>query len=457
MKKIFIYLQILLLHSCAIAKLDVNQAKEDVTFLVKQLNEIHPEVYSNCNKDSFNLQLETCIKAIEKRQVIDQKSFYCLLNPLVTSIKDGHTRIEPPNNVMLRSFFWGSRVIPLQLQFNGNSLVVENCLVKRNSIPAGASVLSINGISTNDIVKQLQVNKYGENIEFRNSFVNSKTIPRDLWMFLNMNRSFRVEYLDTNNEIKNVDLKGVSQPYYYRKMTTERNVLGLPIFFEQENAFFIPMDKDSAGYIRYEACFGYSDSTFFRNVFEYANSHSLNNLILDLRNNGGGSTSVYSVLLQHLTETNIIPFSKIEYKFSKQVLERKPFGEGFPYPNQEAIGSIHVLDKSSYLIQSGNSETYKGKLFCLCNAGTFSTASSLVAILKDNNLATIVGQPTGGNGTSYGNFIRVELPHSKITLLVSMAKYYRGNEDEAKIPVEPDIYIDFNTLTDKELIYSIIK
>ncbi len=102
-----------------------------------------------------------------------------------------------------------------------------------------------------------------------------------------------------------------------------------------------------------------------------------------------------------------------------------------------------------------NLKRFKGKLYCLCDAGTFSTASSFCAILKDYRMGELIGESTGGMASTYGNYLGVVLPNSKLTLLVSTGFYTRPNANKKIESVMPDIEYNFSDKDIRQIILDI--
>lgn len=70
---------------------------------------------------------------------------------------------------------------------------------------------------------------------------------------------------------------------------------------------------------------------------------------------------------------------------------------------------------------------------------TFSSARTFAVTLKDNEIATIIGEPTGGKPCSYGMPKKAETPNFKIRFRVSGALFLRPNAElDAEETLVPD-------------------
>src|SRR5699024_4093576 len=70
--------------------------------------------------------------------------------------------------------------------------------------------------------------------------------------------------------------------------------------------------------------------------------------------------------------------------------------------------------ESPYYIPRDRS-VFKGKIIVLVNSGTGSAAALFTTILKDNNIATIIGTSVGNNPIGATNYQPFKLPESKLT------------------------------------------
>jgi hypothetical protein len=80
-----------------------------------------------------------------------------------------------------------------------------------------------------------------------------------------------------------------------------------------------------------------------------------------------------------------------------------------------------------------------GKVFAIIGMHTFSSAMLNAIELKSQLHATLVGGPTGGTPTSYGEVRTFELPHSKLGIQYS-TNYFENSEFHGD-SVEPDVLV----------------
>ena len=152
--------------------------------------------------------------------------------------------------------------------------------------------------------------------------------------------------------------------------------------------------------------------------FQELKARSAQKVIIDIRGNTGGNSSVGTTLLKYLTRKPVKTYrgdTKISEETSKWFPDRK-IGEvvtgtvglrEFPYQSR-------LTDD-----QVDNIPVFEGRVFALVDTGVYSSAEWLAAEFAANDLAILVGEPTGGGGSRPGEQLNFELPNTGLTLCVS--------------------------------------
>jgi len=140
-------------------------------------------------------------------------------------------------------------------------------------------------------------------------------------------------------------------------------------------------------------------------------------LIIDVRGNHGGSNAASTYLLRHLNDK---PF-----KFFADVYDKRAA------PNLFAMQTP---------IETG----FNGKVYVLMDGDTVSSVPHFLSLVKEHNLATIVGEPAGGNkSTNDGakQFVSSHLGiHYKVARMRFEVEAPSLNIDEA---IKPDIHLPY--------------
>lgn len=187
------------------------------------------------------------------------------------------------------------------------------------------------------------------------------------------------------------------------------------------------MIDDITMYIKLETC-SVNDQLY--EVLDYINlelSRGLENVIVDVRDNGGGTSEAIYRLLDTL---------KFEYGDFGGVVRYSELAHSM-YPDLKKEGyNVFPRDNSASKNEDIN-------LFVITNEKTFSSAQWLATLVKDGNLGTIVGKPSSNKPSSFGDALIFTLNNSGIYAQVSYKKWLRPDETKDSEPIlEPDIYVE---------------
>ena len=199
---------------------------------------------------------------------------------------------------------------------------------------------------------------------------------------------------------------------------------------------------------------------FVWELIDSLNNNNVENLIIDLRNNSGGNTTLGKQLMYFLTDRDTIKgftnfaFTSEMYKkyFRKEYrdLEIK-YPEGVPQRHLVPTNSGENLffeitnSTSKYFIQK-NRPLFKGNIYVLANYGTGSAAAMLTTLIQDNQIGTVVGTSVGNNPIGATTYTPMELPKTKAKISIATSYIERPKKEKGKIQI-PDIWIEY-TISD---------
>ena len=190
--------------------------------------------------------------------------------------------------------------------------------------------------------------------------------------------------------------------------------------------------EDNVGYIYYGS---FSSDVSNSGLNQILNRMAIcNGIILDVRNNGGGS------------------LSNVDRIASRFFNERKLVG----YISHK-IGSGHrdFSDLYPKYIESSNQLRYQKPLYILTNRGCYSATNEFVSTMKYAPLVTVVGDKTGGGS---GFPFSSELPNGW-SVRFSTSPTFNANKEHIEFGVEPDVrldmqFTDLNNMKDTYIEYA---
>ena len=130
-------------------------------------------------------------------------------------------------------------------------------------------------------------------------------------------------------------------------------------------------------------------------------------LELDLSKNMGGSSAVIDEFIKYVDVDNFRRYEMIDY----------------------SSGAPKVVTTRKDIISNCKKQLlFPKKIVCRVSNTTFSSARTFAVTLKDNHIATIIGQPTGGKPCSYGMPRRDSTPNCNIKFRVSRCLFLRPDD-----------------------------
>ena len=178
------------------------------------------------------------------------------------------------------------------------------------------------------------------------------------------------------------------------------------------------------------------------------------NLIIDLRDNGGGTLDAAVILGQFLTNKPIDAGVYLTQKWYVKESRNASVKDiaGFPYLTDftyQGIMKMFLEQPAFRMVVPGHQRpVYKGKVFVLINENTASTCEPLLYLFKKEKIATLVGTTSAGAMLS-GNTFKVD---ENYNVFIPIADYQTHDGIRLdKVGVQPDVV----TASDRALDYVI--
>ncbi|MCP4220957.1 MAG: hypothetical protein GY765_40385 [bacterium] len=169
---------------------------------------------------------------------------------------------------------------------------------------------------------------------------------------------------------------------------------------------------------------------FLAACFKTFNEKKIRNLIVDLRNNGGGRDDYGKFLFAHLTDK---PFDYYESLTIKRI--KHSFWSRTPTPDMEKrlaagtsknnSGTYDVMEHPNLGTQQPLSPMFSGNVFVLINGGSFSATGECTSLMHFHKKALFIGEECGAGyyGNTSGLMPTVTLGNTQIRVPVPMMKY----------------------------------
>ncbi len=177
---------------------------------------------------------------------------------------------------------------------------------------------------------------------------------------------------------------------------------------------------------------------FYDEIQEY------NDLIIDIRGNGGGS-------IVYWTDNIVAPLAnknmEVEFVIALRRGKYAATRERLSFPKDdilppEAKTDDFIITKYCECIDKSRERSFEGEIYLLVDRIVYSAAENFAVFAKASGFATLVGTTTGGDGIGFSP-IQFVLPNSKLVLQMAsgMGINPNGTANE-ETHTSPDIYVE---------------
>jgi len=496
MKKTAAFLILIIVFSCQSVKknnlflekkIPAAELKKDIVFTYYKLQKFHPNLYWYISKEELDYKFDSL--KININQPLTPNQFFFKLAPVVASINEGHLRLRSIGKIYSKAEkkeFKNKKPLFALMDYK---IIDDRIFVKENrenvaNIKAGTEIMKINDENVSDLIKKYGklYSSDGENKTFQKYFMNLA--------FFNY-YTLENGYLDSvkleticDNVTGEVHLKRqkknakeVAKEKILSKVTADQKLQDYDAISKSYNRSFKFLKPDSSvAYIKIKSFSATYAKKFYDQTFRKIRNAKSEYLIIDVRDNLGGSLSEINTLYAYLSDKKFTLIKSPEMTSKTSGMHQNYFrgqsiftgiisAPGYPFFLAGNYFLSSKKDKKYYFREFASKpakpkdNAFKGKIYVLVNGASFSASSIISAKLKYEKRAVIVGEETGGanDGTVAGVNNTVILPNSHLTLPIGLFLIRPNIEFENKsrgvvpnFPVDPN-YDDIFGTDDKIL------
>ncbi|MDE5693817.1 MAG: hypothetical protein K2I09_07870 [Duncaniella sp.] len=410
------------------------QAIFDINALVYGLSEVHPDMFSVCRQEDFFRAVNSAIQSMPDS--ISTMDLFRKAAPIVAMIGDGHTNLTFPfNDVMTLEL----KRMPCWVNILSDK-TIECCSSLDSIIPRGAKILSINGVKAEDMLDSMLPYVAGEKEPFKLSRIDGSFAAFRHMLY--PAESFDIVYLPKNEKKP----KKVTYPATLFE-EVERRSPALPSDNGKPYSFTIDKKRNVAIMDFREFSNKSGMETFADSMFRELRNHNIDNLIIDLRRNGGGNSAVGDVLLRYISPVPFIQMDKALVRITpltRKLMKSKDIDPSF---------SFYEMTEDQYKMPLTEQEGhYNGNVYLLTSNKTFSSAGSFAWAFKECDMGKVIGEETGGMNVCYGDILSYRLPVSRLSCTISYKRFWQFRADESDIHgTIPDVAVPAADALDKTL------
>ena len=456
-KKAFSLLFLILLSFSASSQLmSKSDLVLDLTFLSNAVEKGHPVNYQRQEKVNFDSLISEV--QLHYADSITWRVYEATIREAIWELGCVHTTIK--RNPTRQKDTISKGYFPLNVFTDGEHLFVfESFTDSLIEIPKSVEITSINGVSSTEILKQMLHFKAsdGKSKDFGIEILN-KNFAALYFLYFGVFAEYQFEYIQ-ENEVKVSKISGMDQKVLKPKKETTYIPQSAVLIRKGKDASFYIL-KDSVYYLRLDAFSRKKYKSFYKSIFKYMHLHGEHDLVIDLRDNLGGSRTNVEKLLSYLVN------EKISYAIVRPNENLKPF---LIDENKKRFQMSYIFfDYKDFCKREKMADgvafhyrikpkrnVFSGSISIFVNGYTASSSTVTASNLRQHRNAVIFGQQTAGGeffnyGGSYPNLV---LPQSKIEVKTGTYKFIIGGDGTNPNGIVPDypIQYDVNSYQQKDL------
>jgi hypothetical protein len=404
--------------------------------------------------------MDRCLDSIKEKLIrpMTELEFYNLTAPIVVHIRDGHTWLRLSKSC--EEYFQKKPVsIPFNLKFlKGKAFVFRNYSENMDVPARGSEVLAINNHPMREILEKMlplvpedaliETGKY-RRLE-RTSVFNSFFI-----LLFGETEEYTINYLDFADGIeKTVKVKGLTwerllavRSERFPDEVKERPPIKLE--YRDDAAILTISTFGNAPYQKQNISY----PEFMKNTFKELLEKKIRYLVIDLRDNSGGSDEFGKILFAYLYDKPFMYYESLKVKrldlsFWERIDSPGDREEIIKATKKNQDGTYDVIGHPNSGEQQPLSPCFKGNVLVLLNGGSFSASGECTSLIHYYKKARFAGEEcaAGYYGNTSGFGVSLALPNTKLWIGIPMVRYSMAVSGYPKdrgiipdYPIEPGI------------------
>ncbi|WP_316752709.1 S41 family peptidase [Pedobacter gandavensis] len=379
-------------------------------------NFVNFDLVPDLNFDSLYLAYLPKVKSTKSTA-----EYYKLMTEFCAHLKDGHTNVMVPKELI--NEFYGRPLLRTRLiEDRVIVIAVYDPTLGKKGIKVGQEVITVDGLPVKEYAR-----RYVIPYQSASTLQNQNSLAYDFSLFDGaVNKPVELELRDEKGVTKKHSVSRVNTAERWKYMATA------PFEFKMLKGNIALISLNSFG----------TDSAARAFATRYPEISKANAIIFDVRNNGGGDSSVGWEILGYLTK-NTEPIHSWYTRAYK--------------PSYRAWGITQGFFGRNSFLKPNEKFFYDKPVVVLTSARSFSAAEDFAGAFKSLNRGLIIGEASGG---SSGQPLIISLPGNLSARICTKRDMLGNGEDFVGKGVQPDKLViptiaDFRKGVDTELAVAI--
>ncbi|NNU17362.1 hypothetical protein HK107_13605 [Parvularcula sp. ZS-1/3] len=434
--------------------LSPEELREDFAALYAGLKSGHFDLFVNRSEEAYDALFADMEAGLD--QPLHPSEALFIFQRFAAFGDIAHARVEGVYDVWGRYRAAGGRALPVFPAIRDGRIFVSESYAPR--VMQGEEIVAINGAASSDWLERLSQTVSCDNPYICGTLLE-RTFSVEFWAEAGAPDEvvLTLRGLDGRLRDENVRLL-TSEELAAAELTSAGEVFTLG--FGDRDA---KMLEGGAAYLRPGPFFSYETpenpwqtegfKAFIDESFETFQREGAAALILDIRQNPGGTNSFSDPIIQWFADEPFRFYSSFEVRSSPEAeasnearlalagesdneVSRR-YAESFA---ETPYGETFTFDLP--FVRPLRGKRFEGEVYVLVDRYSYSNAVTVAAIIQDYGFGLIVGEETSDLASTYGAMETFTLPNSGLVVGFPKARIVRPSGDPAPVGVIPDIAIE---------------
>ena len=434
----------------------------DLSVLGRAVPELHAGFDRYTNKQAFTEKVNELIKNLP--DLLTDAQAYLAVSEIMATLKCGHTYANFYNQSAVTHHLVFDRPdkLPFTLQITDKQIFIVKNLSNLKGIEPGSEIQTINGVPSAEIIAKLLTlvkadgDNYGKRISDLQLTGLGKYEAFDIYFPLlfppSKGTTYTLQIMPfQKNSSVSADVITVNRAYRKELLFKNFKLKDLPA----DSLFqFKIINEGKTAYLKLGTFVDYNLTLdwkkFLASAFKTIDKN-IKSLVVDIRNNEGGTTAIPTELLTYISDKplqiekclSLVRYQKMKPFYTKMIdtwdksafdftSQTEPYQPGYYKLNNSGNEFSDVKPKK---------KTFKGDIVLLVNEANSSGTYYTARIAKYNKLATLIGTETGGDGRGINagviGFMRLQGSNIEVDIPLIGTYYNEGKPGG----VQPDIAV----------------